>query len=662
MSYKTKLFILGMAIIVLLFVATSTSTQYDDPFDTPNDVTVKEFEQGVMGLLESFFGSIEESIEEVGKDLGVQPQKKEEIQQSSFLNNKERKSQFYSDKLPAPVIIRDGDKLVMKWSGLRAYIDRSEQSFEEDSFQPFSPQSKHSSKNIKNKIIELAKREMNKHVVLHLSQKHIQSLSQSDVESVVFRSSGGLESTALITNEREKSEGMFLDYYQFLQIDLSLAVSIGPVVSKLDQMIIQKEKVKQKSIQEKEVVLAEKRNKLDILEAEAQKERDLIREKEEALKKLRIEKERKTKRLSEEYTRDRTSPIIDILGLSDDGVLHTDSIVTDIYGVVIDDSQIAEVIVHSQSAAVEKDGTFIKPIFVALGKTEINVRAIDIYGNISTKKVLINRTPVVMLEKRDPDLVPPSEPIQENSNALALIIGIEDYRDIGLAKNAKNDASMFYDYARTVLGIHPDRIKPLLNEDAEYRNILKNLKYWLSAETEPGKSDIYIFFAGHGLATPDGKNAYLLPYDADPLLLDETAISRSRLVSMLQSYKPHTVTMFLDTCYSGKARDGGSTLVADARALRMKVKDTRLPSNFTIFSATTRDQIASSHAEQDHGLFSYFLMRGLGGEADRNRDHYITARELSEYVRPMVEKRAKRAGRDQTPQFLGRDNQVLVSW
>ena len=66
--------------------------------------------------------------------------------------------------------------------------------------------------------------------------------------------------------------------------------------------------------------------------------------------------------------------------------------------------------------------------------------------------------------------------------------------------------------------------------------------------------------------------------------------------------------------------------------------------------------------EADHGLFSYFLMKGLEGDADTNNDKKITNGELHNYVRSNVARQAVRLGREQTPQLQGDENRVLVEF
>ena len=63
-----------------------------------------------------------------------------------------------------------------------------------------------------------------------------------------------------------------------------------------------------------------------------------------------------------------------------------------------------------------------------------------------------------------------------------------------------------------------------------------------------------------------------------------------------------------------------------------------------------------------NGLFSYFLMKGLEGDADTNNDKKITYGELHSYVRSNVTRQAVRLGREQTPQLQGDENRVLVEF
>lgn len=123
--------------------------------------------------------------------------------------------------------------------------------------------------------------------------------------------------------------------------------------------------------------------------------------------------------------------------------------------------------------------------------------------------------------------------------------------------------------------------------------------------------------------------------------------------------KPRSVTIFLDACYSGQARSG-ETLITGARPVALRVEKKLFPENFTVITASQADQISSSSPELRHGIFSYYLMRGIGGEADINRDGRITAGEIQAYLSEHVPRQAGMMNRRQEPQLIGDANRIIV--
>jgi hypothetical protein len=245
-------------------------------------------------------------------------------------------------------------------------------------------------------------------------------------------------------------------------------------------------------------------------------------------------------------------------------------------------------------------------------------------------------------------------------DAVAIIIGIEKYRRVPTADFANKDASVFYDYARRALGVKQENIKLLLDDKADAAEILVAFKNWLPTRVSKGKTDVYVFYSGHGLPSEDGNSLYFLPHEANRDLLDRTAIAQKELVDAIQRSSPKTVTMFIDSCYSGQSRTG-ETLLASARPIAVTAKQTSsFPSNFTVISASAPDQISSSSPELKHGIFSYYLMRGMEGEADANKDKQITVAEMQAYLTENVSRRAMGMNRTQQPQVIGDQSRVLV--
>ena len=197
----------------------------------------------------------------------------------------------------------------------------------------------------------------------------------------------------------------------------------------------------------------------------------------------------------------------------------------------------------------------------------------------------------------------------------------------------------------------------MVNDGADEKGMLLAVKDWLSRAAKKDKSDVYVFFAGHGLASQDGKKMYLLPYDGSPRLLEKTAIHRDELFQDIASANPRSVTVFLDTCYSGETR--GNEMLIAGRPIGIRVLEQSIPDNFTLMTAAAGDQIANPLKEAKHGMFSYFLMKGMEGEADINNDNKITAGELHSYIQSNV---IQQSNGSQTPELQGDANRVLVQF
>ncbi len=418
---------------------------------------------------------------------------------------------------------------------------------------------------------------------------------------------------------------------------------------------------------EKKLAALEKeaKNKTNIEEiskrlAEEEKQKRLKEEQ------LRLETEQKRKELEEKLAilskkknvnvdklvEDNQAPVISAQS-KQDGFYAT------ISGTITDDVKLAEVLIDNKLITPKEDGTFNTKLYVPRNGLEVKILAFDMKGNKSTKTLKVERGAIE--EASGPvfaSLDPSAKKVKSNPDALALIVGVADYEKTNAdAIYADKDAQQFYDYARMKLGIPAKNIKELLNDNAEYAEIILTTKNWLRRTSKANKSDIYIYFAGHGLASDDGQDMYLLPYDGRPGLLDKTALLRDELFTNIQQANPRSVTVFLDTCYSGTTR--GTDMLIASRPIAIRALEQSIPSNFTVFSAAAGDQTSKPLEEAKHGMFSYFLMKGMEGDADSNNDNKITARELHAYVEQNV---VQQSSGSQTPELQGDKDRVLVQF
>ena len=329
-------------------------------------------------------------------------------------------------------------------------------------------------------------------------------------------------------------------------------------------------------------------------------------------------------------------------------------------GRVISDASISEISINGRALEVSlgRDNSFKVTRLPPMGVvTSYRLSVSDEYGQKAETEINVERAAIQYAEQVAP-LNPRKLKAQANPNAVALIIGIEAYSRLPQAQYADSDATHFYDYANQSLGVPPNKIKLLTDTKANRIDLLLAMRSWMRTEVN-GKTDVYIFFAGHGLASADGSKTYLLPADGDRDLLDETSILRDDLIASAKGAK--TITMFLDTCYSGGTRTN-EVLLADARPIAIVPDKSALPSNVTVLAAASGAQLSSTYEAAQQGLFSYWLMKGLEGDADVNKDKKITAGELHEYVARQVGPMAQRRNRQQDPQLMGDSTRVLVSY
>ena len=305
-----------------------------------------------------------------------------------------------------------------------------------------------------------------------------------------------------------------------------------------------------------------------------------------------------------------------------------------------------------------QDGSYTIPRVIRVGQTStLEIFAKDNSGNTTSKTLTVTRKIVESTAKfvpLDPARIRP----QPERDAVAIIIGITDYKNLPKAEFASDDARMFYDYAARGLGLKAENIKLLVDDDADDVAIYKAFKTWLPSRVRPS-TDIYVFYSGHGLPADNGRSLYLIPYRADRDLIEKTAIRHDDINSYIQIAKPRSVTIFLDSCYSGLARTG-ETLLANARPVSIQSEANVFPVNFTVITASQNDQISSSSSDLKHGIFSYYLMKGMEGDADKNLDGQITIGEMYSYLAEHVARQASMSSRTQVPQLTGNASAVLI--
>jgi TPR repeat protein len=240
--------------------------------------------------------------------------------------------------------------------------------------------------------------------------------------------------------------------------------------------------------------------------------------------------------------------------------------------------------------------------------------------------------------------------------AHAVIIGIERYKNalVPPVSHARRDATIVREYMTRTLGIPPENVHLLVDHEASLADLRTAISGQLANALDDPKARVYVYFAGHGAPNLKTKQPYLVPHDGNPAYPETSCYPLSELYESLGKLGV-PVTVMLDACFSGSAGRGDApeTLLANARPALVELKDTGAPSNVSVLAAANGDQVSSSFAAKRHGLFTYFLLKGLGGEADADRDDRLTLDELHRYVTPAVQRQARKLNREQTPTLQG---------
>jgi uncharacterized caspase-like protein len=265
--------------------------------------------------------------------------------------------------------------------------------------------------------------------------------------------------------------------------------------------------------------------------------------------------------------------------------------------------------------------------------------------------------------------VPPSPPQHER---WAVVIGVGQYEhpSISRLRYAVADAESIYETLIGPAGFRKEHVL-LLTDKTERRPTLKNIKWALGtflARSARKDDTVLIFFAGHGAPETDqrglerdGLAKYLIPSDAEADDLYSSALPMDELQTIFGRIEADRVVAFLDTCYSGAA--GGRTF--QSRRTRAAGIDDLFLERLTrsrgraIVTASRPSEVSIELQELGHGIFTYYLVNGLKGAADLNRDGNISLQELYEYVEAQVTAKSRAVGGNQHPVMKGELEGVL---
>lgn len=249
--------------------------------------------------------------------------------------------------------------------------------------------------------------------------------------------------------------------------------------------------------------------------------------------------------------------------------------------------------------------------------------------------------------KSDVDIdIPINKEIQ--TSTYAFIVSEESYRNVDPVPYATNDGKIFKEYCTKTLGIPEANIIFIKDPTkTEFEHFLKNLKEFAKGDKNPHNVKVVVYYAGHGVPDEKRHTAHLLLSDSFGNNA-ESGISLQYLYQELDEINASSVTVFLDACFSGQKRDGG--MIVESRGVVIPCDDTDPIENMVVFAAAQNDESAYSYSEQQHGTFTYFLLKKL-----KETSGNATYGQLSQYIEDEV---IRTSYRKQTPSV----NSKALGW
>ncbi len=247
--------------------------------------------------------------------------------------------------------------------------------------------------------------------------------------------------------------------------------------------------------------------------------------------------------------------------------------------------------------------------------------------------------------------------LPKDSSRYGVVIGVEKYRDERLdLKCAGRDAKAVYDLMIDPdCGMFPeDNVTLLLDDNATKKSVWNALA---ALRRKVGKNDtVWIYYAGHGAS--EGGDYYWVLHDSNVDDLYATGLARQEISRVLNDLAAERVVTFLDCCYAA------ATAVQKNPTRAIETAEELFASyagkGRVIVSASDGREKSVELADEGHGAFTYFMVRGLKGEADKDGVGIIHLDGLWSYLQDKVSDASRKIGNPQTPVLLGEHSHRLA--
>lgn len=205
---------------------------------------------------------------------------------------------------------------------------------------------------------------------------------------------------------------------------------------------------------------------------------------------------------------------------------------------------------------------------------------------------------------------------------------------------ADDDAKTYYSYLiKANATASKSNFTLLVDSEATKERILSAMRQQFSKATANDR--VILFFSGHGAS------GIFVPYD----FTSSGFLSHSEIKTVFKNCKASLKICIADACFSGSFKKPVVN--------RPNTRSNTLGNEVIMFMSSRETESSGEFVILQNGVFTHFLIDGLLGKADVNKDRIITIKELYSFVRKRVTTFTKNK---QTPIISGKfnDNRAMV--
>jgi hypothetical protein len=238
----------------------------------------------------------------------------------------------------------------------------------------------------------------------------------------------------------------------------------------------------------------------------------------------------------------------------------------------------------------------------------------------------------------DVDMIPASLVTGKQPRAVIIAIGVGTYlnEQVPVVKYASHDAAVMAEYLHAIGSVPRERMRILLDRQGVQQEFEETFKQWLRKRAD-AETVLYVYFSGRAVVDSSTGEVLLVPYDGT-LFDPEHLYPLSRLQRLVSQLPIQRAIFMFDASLDPSPGADLTTMPSPdwPSGMDEQWKDVEM------WMVGNRNlQEANVYAREKHGLFTYYLLRGLQGVADLDRDGMVMAGELCLYARGQVARVAR---------------------